>query len=951
MILVLLFAVTLNAVLQIIVVEQHVALFAPSYIVFKVCNPSSIIIQASSLTISGVNALDPLPISIGRIAPLMCKEFTFHFIPTSTKPMRARLTYMYMGQKGPITGNAEYVIPLDLKIPTLQSIPISTELLENGEIQLTFKVINPSAFDFNGTIEVLTANNTRVLLLNAYIPAKSEKVFKLRFRALVTSLTLKYLMDGIVIGSDRLTFPKPRLSVTLSILNGTLSLPGKLVIRIESPIILKGTLSLQGNCLPLPQVKHIVVYQSKEVAFTIERCEDPAKLRAVFTTALGRWSTSKVIPIKKPTVAFSTLTLQSGAINRVRVVVIGSKELVRLEIPNSLVRPLVAKPNTTFTVIPLPIKSAKHVTAKVILGSTRYTFDLLLLPFQPTIDFSLNKRSLIEGTRENLTLCVKNSWTYDISNATLTFSVLGKSVSLSFDFPKGSTRCVSLNVTSPWYPAKVTASASLEVLGYTISRKFTLQVLQNPNLINLDISCPKKIKWNQKTLKIELKAHGEGKIKNLKITINGDFITQKTLKYEKVRNGFHETVDVPISISKKVNSVSVNVISNYEVCLYTCKDVSVKKSCKVRVLLPPSPTFKVHLKSYTLILSKINKVPVVIEARGKFKDLTVIVNAKNAIIVGSNSVDMGNFTGTKVINFELSPQSQKPVILTVTLRVRDLWNNVNTLKYSFNLVVRRPKEPKIVINILTPKLRVGMNKVRISISNVGNLRAYNVNINVVSPDVVIPKPNIFLKTVLPGQRLIRIIEVDVPESLAGQSAQISVSALYNNLTSTFNYKLPVRQGPQLSISDINVMPKTIVPGTQATLSLVLSNQGDDHAFSVRVKLVVPKGFKVIGPANVFLGTVRAQASLPVAFTIMPKEDMKPGTYVGNIVVTYNYAGASYKVEQPVTFIVAAKQVQTAEKSSIDWRYLAAGGVILLIIVIWGVRRVKSASSTTEGLEE
>ncbi len=950
MFLVLLFAAMLNAVLQIIVVKQQVALFTPSYIVLKVCNPSSIVIQASSLTITGVEALDPLPISIGRVAPLMCKEFTFHFIPTSTKPMKAKLTYMYMGQKGPVTGNAEYLIPLDLKIPVLQSVPVSIKLLKDGKLQLTFKIINPSAFTFNGTIEIMN-NSTNVILIRTIIPARSEKTFSLSFNSLVSSLNIKYLMNGIAIGGDKIVFPKPKVNVILSIANDTLSLPGKVVVKINSPILLRGVLSLQGNCLPLPQEKRVIVYQHKRVSFNIEKCESPAKLKVELTTPIGRWSTAKTIPLKKPTVALSTLTLQSGAVNKLKVIVVGSRDLIKLQIPNAIVKPLIGKPNTTFTVIPLPIEKMKQITATVTVGSVTTSFNLLLLPFNPTIDFSLNKESLVEGTREKVTLCAKNSWTYDIENATLTFSMLGKSVTSTFNFPQGSERCLSLNVTSPWYPARVDALASLEVLGYTISKKFELQVVKNPNLITLNVTCPKEVKWNQRVLKLGLKASGEGEIKNLEIKVSGDFIQEKILKYKKIKDGFADVISVPISISKKTKVININIASNYDLCLYVCKMVNAKETCKVRVKLPPPPTFKVSLKSYTLFLSETNRVPILLTSKGEYKDLMITVKSKNAIVIGSNSVDLGKFNGTKEVVFYLSPQSQSPVLLTVILNVVDIWGNKNTFEYTFNLVVRKPRQPKITINVLTPKLMIGTNKVKLLISNVGNKRATNVNINIVSPDVVILKPTIFLKTMLPGQKILRVVEISVPAALAGGNAQITASALYDNLTSTYNFKLPVHQGPQLKISDINIIPRYIPLGTQATLSMVLTNQGDDRAFSVKVMLTIPKNFNIVGPSRIFLGAVGAQASLPVAFTIVPKEGTKPGTYVGKIIVTYNYAGSQYKVEQPVTIIVISKQTQMMQKASVDWRYFAAAGFVLLIIVIWGVRRARSASTSPEGLEE
>ncbi len=950
MFLVLLFAAMLNAVLQIIVVNQHVSLFTPSYIVFKVCNPSSIIIQASSLTITGVNALDPLPISIGRIAPLMCKEFVFHFIPYSTKPMKAKLTYMYMGQKGPITGNVEYLIPLDLKIPTLQSIPISANVLETGKLEIVFKVLNPSAFPFNGTIEV-TSNTTKVILLKAYIPPKSDKIFKVQFKSLTNKLEVKYLMDGIVIGTDKLTFQVPRPNVMVTILNETLSTPGFIAIKISSPILLKGTLILQGNCLPLPQERNVAVYGQKIYMFKIESCNNPANLKVLFSTPFGKWMSSKTIPIKTPTVALSTLTLQSGAVNKVKVVVIGSNELVRIQIPNAIVRPLIGRPNTTFTVIPLPTNTMKSVTANVIIGNNKYTFNLLLLPFNPVIDFDINKKTLIEGTIENVTLCVKNAWTYDIENVTLTFSVLGKSVTSSFNFPQGSKRCLSLNVTSPWYPAKVSASANLEVLGYTISRKFTLQVAKNPNLITLNITCPSKVKWNQKTISIKISAQGEGEIKNLDMVISGDFITSKSFKFEIISNGFSKVLSLPLSITKGVNTINLNVALSYTLCLSSCKDVQETKKCSIKVELPPPPSLKLQLKSYTLYLSKTNKVTVIVNAKGEFKDVTASVTAKNAVVIGSSVFDLGQFKGTKSFSFFLTPQSPSPVVLTITLNVKDMWGTLKTFKYTFNLMVKKPKEPRIAINILTPKLMVGNNKLKILISNVGNSKATNVNINIVSPDVVVLKPSITLKSMLPGQKIVEIIEVNVPQTLAGSSAQLTASALYSNITSTYNFKLPVYLGPQLKITDISLIPQKIPPGVQATLSLVLTNQGDDKAFSVKVSLILPKRFNIVGPSTIFLGVVGAQASLPVAFTILPKQGTAPGTYVGKILVTYSYAGSQYKIEQPITIIVSPQQSQPIQETYVDWRYFAAAGAVLIIIILWGVRRVRTSSTSSEGLEE
>ncbi len=143
---------------------------------------------------------------------------------------------------------------------------------------------------------------------------------------------------------------------------------------------------------------------------------------------------------------------------------------------------------------------------------------------------------------------------------------------------------------------------------------------------------------------------------------------------------------------------------------------------------------------------------------------------------------------------------------------------------------------------------------------------------------------------------------------------------------------------KIEIAGITSSPAKIRPGDDFTLSIQLENVGKQDAKSVKAVIEPVEGFT--GERTSFLGSLKVDDLSTAIFEMGTKENLKPGAYDFNLVVTYTDE-LGRESDEKMTFQMLI------DKSPRKPLYYAVGVVIVLLVSLYGWRKYGSRRSEGE----
>ncbi len=241
---------------------------------------------------------------------------------------------------------------------------------------------------------------------------------------------------------------------------------------------------------------------------------------------------------------------------------------------------------------------------------------------------------------------------------------------------------------------------------------------------------------------------------------------------------------------------------------------------------------------------------------------------------------VGTYVGKLII---CAPKSVVPSNYLVRINCkyisRSEWRD-----YSVSTLVKveEVRAPVITAELLNTSLGVGSGEVLIKVSSTKVLKELVVKVS---------SPVGSASKVYYGVKEVTIpVEVTVLPNSVGRSITFSVWVKYldvDDIEGTSSFELPtvVMGEPNLQLVYVTVAPKVAYVNSTVAVSALVANRGVAPAYATVAKVVIPKGFEVIGESSIYLGEVGVGATSVISFS-MRVVNASGGTYYVPINVTY-----------------------------------------------------------------
>ncbi len=240
----------------------------------------------------------------------------------------------------------------------------------------------------------------------------------------------------------------------------------------------------------------------------------------------------------------------------------------------------------------------------------------------------------------------------------------------------------------------------------------------------------------------------------------------------------------------------------------------------------------------------------------------------------------GTYVGKLII---CVPKSAVPSNYLVSINCKYL-SRSEWREYSVSTLVKveEIKSPVITAELLNTSLGVGDGVVLIKVSSTKSLKELVVKVS--SSVGSVSKVYYGVKDVLVP------VKVTVLPDLVGRSISFNVWVKYLDIdgiegTSSFDLPTVVTGEPNLQLVYVTVAPKVAYVNSTVAVSALIANRGVAPAYATVAKVIIPKGFEVIGESSIYLGEVSVGATSVISFS-MRVINASGGTYYVPINVTY-----------------------------------------------------------------
>ncbi|UXD22463.1 hypothetical protein IPA_05035 [Ignicoccus pacificus DSM 13166] len=912
--------------------------------------------------------------SLGFLGRGACKEMTLNVIPISSN-LKLKILAMVntnIGTKS-VSMKGDYFFEWFVKSPKLLASVKSVDLL-SGKLELSIKNVGNMVAS-NITLYASSDNcQVRPAVTNiGTIKPGSAKVVNLILRApegIKSCLIRATLTDGISNWTSKITIQIRKPQVNIEIGNViTICYSGKTSVN--------GTLTLSAqNALIAPAVSNVSLRRGcVKVPYTLISPSTPLRIIATLNIGSFTYIVKRDIKALPLSITTNVTTLAIGSKNLIRLR-IGSdysfkKAIMKMEpsVGSLNVSSLVVNSNSTVWISwSIPTKKIEGAYLHVNVLGNEIKIPFVLIKQEPPINLEYSPKTLLEGSNTKLKLCVVNNWTRSLKSVTLETNATQPVISSYLgNIPPKSKKCVDVIASVPWGMRTYKIYVILNSEGYTKKYLLDIPMMQNPNVAVLKVTInPMSLKPGSSYTTLIVKNEGKGWARNVVVSVSSPDLVYPTSKVPlgDIGPGKAKMIQLQFTVPPDINKEKCKISIDY--CSGTAVGPCEPKRFETQVNIPVEPYVPptLQITSSKLTLRSGNVTEITLKITNVGNDVAIapeltIGSSKIIGVVGETTFVLNNIkpkdSVTVKLQVNVQPVNKRTAAsLSYSLRYGDPWGKTYNNRGSLTFTILPMKRADVVVHVLSNTLIKGDNRVLlVRVRNVGNSIAKNITLTAYASGVVIKDPTLRIGTLMPGQAITWRLVYSIPTSSLINSVQLSVTVNYlsngQSEVNTFSFPMKVIMGPQMEITDVTVTPQKVIAGKALSVSVVLVNSGDAPAYNVHVSVQLPVQLTAIGPTRVFLGNIRQQNSVPVAFVLKPKEGTAPGTYVAKIVASYNFNGARYSVETPVTIIVTSPSSQYVSMFERYKLYAAIGGaaLALIVIVVLIKRRRKSGEVITE----